>query len=66
METQKIVNLLNESDHESSKFATKKWYVINDKIIQNLVKDIKMIQALNLRQKLSNQVLVIIQIHIFL
>ena len=31
METQKIVNLLNESDHESSKFATKKWYVINDK-----------------------------------
>ena len=66
METQKIVNLLNESDHESSKFATKKWYVINDKIIQNLVKDIKMIQALNLRQKLSNQVLVIIQMHIFL
>ena len=31
METQKIVNLLNESDHESSKFVTKKWYVINDK-----------------------------------
>ena len=33
METQKIVNLLNESDHESSKFATKKWYVINDENI---------------------------------
>ena len=27
METQKIVNLLNSSDNEFSKFATKKWYV---------------------------------------
>ena len=30
METQKIVNLLNDSDNESSKFATRKWYIIND------------------------------------
>ena len=30
METQKIVNLLNESDYESTKFAIIKWYVIND------------------------------------
>ena len=30
METQKIVILLNETDNESSKFATRKWYVIND------------------------------------
>ena len=30
METQKIVNLLNDSDNESSEFATKKWYIIND------------------------------------
>ena len=29
METQKIVNLLNSSDNENSKFATKKWYVID-------------------------------------
>ena len=29
METQKIVNLLNDSHNESSKFATK-WYIIND------------------------------------
>ena len=28
METQKIVNLLNSSENEFSKFATKKWYVI--------------------------------------
>ena len=30
METQKIVNLLNDSDNESSKFAAGKWYIIND------------------------------------
>ena len=30
METQNIVNVLNDSDNESSKFATRKWYIIND------------------------------------
>ena len=30
METEKTANLLNESDHESSNFATKKCYIIND------------------------------------
>ena len=29
METQKIVNLLNDSDNDNSKFATKKWYIID-------------------------------------
>ena len=29
METQKIVNLLNGSDNENSKFATKKWYIFD-------------------------------------
>ena len=29
METQKIVNLLSGSDNEHSKFATKKWYIID-------------------------------------
>ena len=29
METQKIVNLLNDSNNEYSKFATRKWYIIN-------------------------------------
>ena len=29
METQKIANLLNSSENEYSKFATKKWYVID-------------------------------------
>ena len=30
METQNIVNLLDNTDNESSKFATRKWYVIID------------------------------------
>ena len=30
METQKIVNLLNGSDKESSRSSTRKWYIIND------------------------------------
>ena len=29
METQKIVNLLNSSEKEYSKFSIKKWYVID-------------------------------------
>ena len=29
METQKIVNLLDGTDNENTKFATKKWYVID-------------------------------------
>ena len=29
METQKTVNLLNDSDNENSKFSTKKFYVID-------------------------------------
>ena len=30
MKTQKIANLLGDANNESSKFATRKWYVIND------------------------------------
>ena len=30
METQKIVNLLNDSEKLNSKSATRKWYIIND------------------------------------
>ena len=35
METQKIVNLLNSSENEYSKFATKKWYIIDSESIGN-------------------------------
>ena len=30
METQKIGNLLGNADNKSLKFATRKWYLIND------------------------------------
>ena len=30
MEVQKIANFLGNADNESSKFATRKWYFIND------------------------------------
>ena len=39
METQIIVNLLNGSDNENSKFATKKWYVIDSESNGNYSKD---------------------------
>ena len=29
IETQKVINLLNDSSNEEPKFATKKWYVID-------------------------------------
>ena len=35
METQKIVNLLNNSENEYSKFATKKWYLIDSESKSN-------------------------------
>ena len=30
METKTIVKLLHDDNNESSKFATRKWYIIND------------------------------------
>ena len=34
METQNIINLLNDSSNEESKFATKKWYVTDSQTIK--------------------------------
>ena len=39
METQKIVNLLNGSDNENSKFATKMWYIIDSESKGNYLPD---------------------------
>ena len=38
METQKIINLLNDSSNEESKFATKKWYVIDSQTTKDKYK----------------------------
>ena len=59
METQKIVNLLNYSKNESSKFTTRKWYIINDQNYGQYGRG-------NLKQKSLNQIFVITQINIFL
>ena len=66
METQKIVNLLNATDNEFSKFAKKSGMLLMTRIIQKIVKEMKMIQALNLKQKSSTQMFAIVQMHIFL
>ena len=33
METQKTISLLNDSSNKETKFATKKWYVIDSQIV---------------------------------
>ena len=66
METQNIVNLLNDSGNEYSELATRKWYIINDQIMGSMAEEMKMMQPLNLKQKSLNQIFVITQMHIFL
>ena len=66
METRKIANLLNDPDNKHSKFSTRKWYIINDQNNGKYGIGMKMIQPLNLKQKLLNQIFVITQMHIFL
>ena len=39
METQNIVTLLHGSDNENSKFATKKWYIIDSESKGNYLPD---------------------------
>ena len=50
METQKIINLLNDSSNEQPKFATKNWYVIDsqtakDKYTKMTVLSLKQVGA---------------------
>ena len=53
METQKILNLLNDSSNEESKFATKNDFATTKTIL------------LNLTQKVLRQVFVVILMHLF-
>ena len=39
MESQKIINLLNNNNIKSQKFTTKKWYIINDQSYGNYTND---------------------------
>ena len=68
METPKMVNLLNASNNESSKFAAHLvvHYLLVTKIMDNMAEEMKMIQPLSLKQKSLKQIFVITQMHIFL
>ena len=66
METQKIINLFNDTDNESLKLATKKWYVINDQNVVDYGKGNENGTSKNMRIKTLHQIFVIIQMHIFM
>ena len=69
METQKIANLLGNTDNESfakENSQQEKGVLSMIKIIQTMVMEMKMVQPLNLKLKSLNQIFVIIQTHIFL
>ena len=62
METQKIINLLNDSSNEESNLLQKSsmsWTVKQQKV------NINKVMLLNFKQKLLNQVFVIILMHLF-
>ena len=74
METEKIVNLLNNSDNDSdndsdnkssiklhSKFVTRKWHIINDRNNGQYGRGDE-----NLKQTSLNQIFLITLMHIFL
>ena len=64
MKTQKIVNLMNDSNLQylQKQNATS----LMSKIMENMAEEMKMIEPLNLKQKSFNQIFAITQIHIFL
>ena len=62
MKTQKIINLLNDSSNEESKLLQKNG--MSQTVKQQKVNTNKVI-LLNLKQKLLNQVFVIILMHLF-
>ena len=52
MESQKIVNLLNNNGIESQTFTTKKWYIINDQSYTiTILRMMEIILLLNLKLK---------------
>ena len=61
METQKIVNLLNGSDNNNSRFATKKWHIIDNESKGNYSKD----EEIKFLTRSLSQVFVIILMHMF-
>ena len=54
METQKIVNLLNDSDNESLRFAKENGTLLMTKTMDSTAGEMEMIQPLDLKQKSLN------------
>ena len=66
METQKIVNLLNDSNNKSSKFATRKWDIINEKNNGQYGRGNKNDSTIKFETKVIKSNLCDYQMHIFL
>ena len=66
METQKIINLLGDANNNLQNMQQENDMLSMIKITQNMAKEMKIVQPLNLKPKLLNQIFVIIQTHIFL
>ena len=66
MEAQKIANLFGNADNESLKFATKKWYVINDFDNTGDGEGNEDGTAVKFEPKSLNQIFVIIRMHTLL
>ena len=65
METQKIVKLLGDANNESSKLQQENCMLSMNKKTQTMVKEMKIVQTLNLKLKSLNQIFVIVQTDIF-
>ena len=66
METLKIVNFLGDVDNESSTFATRKWYFINDQNNTEYGQGNENEKTIKFEAKVIKAFFVIIQLHIFL
>ena len=64
IETQKIVNLLNDSNNESSHFATRKWYIINDQNNGQYGRGNENDATIKFEKKSLKQIFVITQMHL--
>ena len=64
-ENEKIANLLGDVDNDSLKFATRKWYAINDQNTTDYGEGNEDSTTVNLKPKSLNQIFAIIQTHIF-
>ena len=66
METETIVNLLGVANMNLQNLQQENGMLSMIKITQTMVKEMKIVQPLNLKPKSLNQIFVIIQTHIFL